>query len=117
MKAPCLKSKSLSESGRIRDGQYVSRPDGGRPVLDPGAAPAVALSSFTPKKGGAGTKMTIMGKNLTQVSAVVVGGATVTVDSQSAAKLVVTVPGSSSTGLVSIVADSAVVAKALFTAT
>jgi hypothetical protein len=74
---------------------------------------ALDLTSFAPTQGGPGKKVTIKGKDLTQVTAVVIGGAEARILSRSASKVVVTVPQGAVTGSISVTADSGVVVSAL----
>ncbi len=73
-----------------------------------------AIKKLAPKKGGApGSDLTITGTNLTQVSAVyidgdpasgqLIGGVQASIVSETAKKLVVTVPPGASTGLVTLI--------------
>jgi len=64
------------------------------------------LTSFSPTSGGPGKKITIKGKDLTQVGAVVVGGAQARVISSSKSKLVVQVPQGATSGVITVTADS-----------
>jgi hypothetical protein len=103
MKAPCL--ESLTESGGSVIATLLS------PATDPrfwtGEA-AADLSSFSPPKGVPGATLTIKGKNLTGIVAVVIGGAGATISSAStAAKLVVTVPQNAAHGTSLITVTSA----------
>jgi hypothetical protein len=98
MKAPCL--ESLHEAGGSVTATIKAR------ATDPrfwtGEA-AVDLTSFSPPKGAPNATVTIKGKNLTGVLAVVIGGAEATISPQSTAtKLVVTVPAKAVTGLITV---------------
>jgi hypothetical protein len=109
--APCL--QSLAEGGGAVVATFLS------PANDPrfwsGTAPAV-VHSVTPASGAPGTRVTIKGKNLSQVSAVVIGGAAAAVSAAHATKLVFTVPAQAVTGSITLVADSGdVVATVPFT--
>ncbi|HXQ61388.1 MAG TPA: IPT/TIG domain-containing protein [Acidimicrobiales bacterium] len=64
------------------------------------------LTSFSPTSGGPGKKITIKGKDLTQVGAVVVGGAQARVISSSKSKLVVQVPQGATSGVITVTANS-----------
>jgi hypothetical protein len=79
------------------------------PANDPrfwaGGAP-VDLKSFSPTKGPPGQNVTIKGKNLTDVTAVVMGGGRATIDTISSSKLIVTVPTSAQSGTLSVTAPS-----------
>jgi hypothetical protein len=60
------------------------------------------LKKFSPKAGAPGSKLTIKGTNLTQVNAVTIGGVQASMVSETAKKLVVTVPPGASTGLITL---------------
>jgi hypothetical protein len=101
--APCI--ESLVESSDSVIVTFLS------PANDPRFWTGVAaadLKSFSPTKGAPGTVVTIKGKNLTQVQAVVIGGAQATIDTDesSASKLVVTVPSSAVSGLITVTSAS-----------
>jgi hypothetical protein len=79
------------------------------PANDPrfwaGGAP-VSVKKFSPTKGPAGTTITIKGKNLTGVAAVVVGGAEAELTAVSKSRLTAVVASSAVTGPVSVTAAS-----------
>jgi hypothetical protein len=106
-KAPCL--GSLNE----QNGSVVAKLD--LSATDPrfwtGSGPA-DLTKFSPTQGAVGKKITIKGKNLSQVTAVVIGGAEARILTQSSSKVTVTVPQGASTGLITVTADSGVVTSA-----
>jgi hypothetical protein len=89
MKAPCVVSLSSQPDGSVVATFLVPAND---PRFWTGAG-ASDLKSFTPTQGPPGTTVTIKGKNLTQVQAVVIGGAMATIDTaqSTSSKLVVTV--------------------------
>ena len=98
MTAPCL--ESLQEAGGSVTATIKAR------ATDPrfwtGEA-AVDLTSFSPTKGAPDATVTIKGKNLTGVLAVVIGGAEATISPQSTAtKLVVAVPAKAVTGHITV---------------
>jgi hypothetical protein len=64
------------------------------------------LKSFSPTKAPPGAHVTIKGKNLTEVKAVVIGGAQATITKASSTKLTVTVPNGARTGPITVTADS-----------
>jgi hypothetical protein len=66
----------------------------------------VSLKTFSPTKGAPGATVTIKGKNLSQVVAVVMGGAQAAIKSATSSKLVVTVPSSAVTGIITVTAAS-----------
>jgi hypothetical protein len=103
-KAPCI--GSLKEQA----GSVVAQFD--VPASDPrfwtGTGPA-DLTKFSPTHAAPGGKITLKGKNLTQITAVVIGGAQARILSQSSSKVVVIVPQGASTGLITVTADSGVV--------
>jgi hypothetical protein len=70
----------------------------------------VDLSAFSPTKGKPGSTLTITGKNLTQVEAVVIGGAQAAINAKksSATKVVVTIPTTAVTGLITVTSASGV---------
>ena len=71
------------------------------------------VKSFAPAKGAPGSTLTITGKNLSGVVAVVVGGAQATISSASTAtKLKVTVPQGARTGLITVTSASGEVVSA-----
>ncbi len=87
-KAPCLVSLTESSDSVIA----VIRSPADDPRFWTGVA-ATDLKSFSPSKGAPGSTVTIKGKNLTAVQAVVIGGLDATISSKStASKLIVTVP-------------------------
>jgi hypothetical protein len=103
MTAPCL--KSLTESNGSVLATFLS------PATDPrfwtGDA-AADLSSFSPAKAAPGATVTIKGKNLSGVIAVVIGGASATISTKStAADLMVTVPERATVGTALITVTSA----------
>ncbi len=76
------------------------------------------LTSFSPTEGPPQTKVTIKGKDLTEVDAVVIGGAQADILSRSKSKVVVRVPAGAVTGKVTVTADSGdVVSSVPFTVT
>jgi hypothetical protein len=101
--APCL--ETLTESAGAVTATFLS------PAQDPrfwtGGA-ALQLKSFTPAKGKPGGKVTIKGKDLSEVQAVVVGGAQATIDAASATKVVITLSAKSipGVGLITVTAAS-----------
>jgi hypothetical protein len=109
MHAPCL--ESLVESSGSVIATFLT------PATDPrfwtGEA-ASDLKSFAPTKGAPGSTLTITGKNLAGVVAVVVGGTQATISPASTdTKLKVTVPQGARTGLITVTsaAGEAVSAK------
>jgi hypothetical protein len=64
------------------------------------------LTSFSPTHGAPGKKITIKGTDLTQVSAVVIGGAQARILSRSSTKVSVDVPQGAVTGDITVTADS-----------
>jgi hypothetical protein len=102
MHAPCL--ESLVESSGSVVATFLT------PATDPrfwtGEA-ATDLKNFAPTKGAPGSTLTITGKNLSAVVAVVVGGAQATISSASTdTKLKVTVPQGARTGLITVTSAS-----------
>jgi hypothetical protein len=98
MTAPCL--ESLHETGGSVKATIKAR------ATDPrfwtGEA-AVDLTSFSPTKGAPNATVTIKGKNLAGALAVVIGGAQAAISNRSTAtKLVVTVPATAVTGLITV---------------
>jgi hypothetical protein len=91
------------------------------PAVDPrfwAGTGALDLTSFSPTHGAPGKKVTIKGKDLSQVTGVVIGGAQARILSRSASKVVATVPQGAVTGPISVTADSGVVLSELpFTVT
>jgi hypothetical protein len=76
------------------------------------------LTSFSPTHGAPGKKITIKGTDLTQVTAVVIGGAQARILSRSAKKLTVDVPQGAVSGDITVTADSGdAVSTAPFTVT
>jgi hypothetical protein len=101
--APCL--QSLTESmGSVTANFYAPPND---PRFWTGNA-AVTLKSFSPSKGAPGSKVTIRGRNLKAVNAVVIAGLSAKIDTQTSTKLKVTIPHTdvAESGFVTIVADS-----------
>jgi hypothetical protein len=101
-KAPCL--ESLTEASGSVIATFLS------PATDPrfwtGEA-APDLKTISPTKGAPGSTVTITGKSLTGILAVVIGGATATISSQSTAtKLIVTVPQKAVSGLITLTTGS-----------
>jgi hypothetical protein len=110
---PCV--QSLVESGGSVDATFLV------PANDPrfwtGTA-SVTVKKFSPTRGAPGTPVTIKGKNLTQVAAVVIGGVQATIRSATSGKLVAVVPSTAVTGSITLVSNSGdVIAKAPFTVT
>jgi hypothetical protein len=101
--APCV--VSLSENGQNTGVVATLLVPSNDPRFWTGGA-KVVLKGFSPTTGAPGTKVTIKGKNLTGVVAVVMGGATATVQSPSKSKLVVTVPTGAISGAVTVTAAS-----------
>jgi YVTN family beta-propeller protein len=60
------------------------------------------IKKFSPKTGAPGSNLTIKGTNLTQVNAAVIGGVQASIVSETAKKLVVTVPPGASTGMITL---------------
>ncbi len=112
---PCL-SSLVEEHGSVVTTFQI-------PATDPrfwAGTGADDLTSFSPTSGAPGRKVTIKGKGLTQVSAVVIGGAQarIRILSKSASRVTVAVPQGAITGLISVTADSGVVVSAIpFTVT
>jgi hypothetical protein len=107
--APCLLSLVENGSGTAVVATFLIAAND--PRFWTGGAPVV-LKSFSPAAGAPGSKLTIKGKNLTGVKAVVVGGAQATIQSVSKSKLVVTVPAQASSGAVTLTAASGAVTSA-----
>ncbi len=82
---------------------------GERPTLWTGYAGTVRVRSFSPTSGAPGATVIVKGKNLTQVEAAVIGGATATIQSATSGRLVVSVPTTAVTGTVSLTAASGTV--------
>jgi hypothetical protein len=105
MKAPCLQTLA-EQSGSVQATLLVPAGD---PRFWIGDA-ALDLTSFSPAKGKPGTTVvTIKGKNLAQVRAVVIGGAQAVISSKSTnTKLLVTVPTGAAvgSGVISVTAAS-----------
>jgi len=111
---PCL--ESLKEMGGSVVATFLS------PANDPRfwtGGPTVVLKTFSPTEGAPGTTVTIKGKDLTGVTAVVIGGVTAPFQRPpTAGKLVVTVPSGAVTGRLTITANSGdVVSSTPFTVT
>jgi hypothetical protein len=107
LRAPCQKSL-IEASGSVIAILVVPATDprfwvGGNPV---------DLTSFSPTKGGPGANFTLKGKNLSQVTAVVIGGAQATIDSQNTSDELVTVPQRTSTGYITVTTDSGLTTSA-----
>jgi hypothetical protein len=104
-KAPCLETLA-EQTGSVQATLLVPAGD---PRFWAGDA-ALDLTSFSPTKGKPGTTVvTIKGKNLAQVRAVVIGGAQAAVSSQSTdTKLIVTVPAGAAvrSGVISVTSAS-----------
>jgi hypothetical protein len=116
MKAPCV--ESLDENPGDDVVATVLSPANDPRFWTGGAA--VDVTSFSPTKGVPGATVTIKGKNLGQVYAVVLGGAQATIDptTSTSTKLVVTVPAGAVTGSITVAANSGeVVSTKLFTVT
>ncbi len=60
------------------------------------------ISKFTPKSGNAGAKVTITGKNLAHASAVTFNGTAAVITSDTATKIVVTVPAGATSGKIEV---------------
>jgi hypothetical protein len=60
------------------------------------------LKKFSPKTGAPGSKVTIKGTNLTEVNAATIGGVQASIVSETAKKLVMTIPPGASTGLITL---------------
>jgi hypothetical protein len=101
--APCLESL-VEKNGAVVTTFSVPANE---PRFWTGGAP-VKLTTFSPKTGPPQTKLTIHGGNLTEVTAVVVGGTEAEILSQTNAKLVVRVPAGAITGLITVTAGSGV---------
>ncbi|HXQ43355.1 MAG TPA: choice-of-anchor Q domain-containing protein [Acidimicrobiales bacterium] len=111
---PCL--QSLVESSGSVVATFLS------PANDPRfwtGGPSVVLKTFSPTEGPSGTTVTIKGKDLTGVTAVVIGGVTAPIQHPaSSTKLVVTVPSGAVTGRLTIISNSGdVVSSTPFTVT
>jgi hypothetical protein len=76
-------------------------------------APPIHLTSFSPTSGSVGARVTLKGKNLTQVTSVVIGGVRANITSESASKVVVTVPENAATGTITVKANSGVAVSAV----
>jgi len=93
--APCLLSLSKSASNVVT-AKFLS------PAKDPRfhvGGPLPTITSFTPSSALPGGKVAIFGSNLTQVSAVVIGGVKAAVKSVTDTKIVVKVPSNARSGL------------------
>ena len=76
------------------------------------------MKKFSPKTGAPGTRLTIKGTNLTEVNDVTIGGVEASIVSETAKKLVVTVPPGASTGLITLIGWSGdVTSPSVFTVT
>jgi hypothetical protein len=101
--APCL--QSLTESvGSVTANFYAPSND---PRFWTGNA-TVTLGKFSPSKGAPRSKVTIKGKNLKAVNAVVIAGLPAQIDTQTSTKLKVTIPQTDvpESGFITVVADS-----------
>jgi hypothetical protein len=80
------------------------------PATDPrfwtGTGNGLGLRSFSPTHGPPGKKITIKGTDMTQVSAVVIGGAQAKIVSRSATKVAVDVPQGAVTGDITVTSDA-----------
>jgi hypothetical protein len=103
MKAPCL--ESIIESSGSVIATFLSPPTD--PRFWTGDA-AVDLKSFSPTKGSPNSTVTIKGKNLSGVVAVVIGGANADIqqNGSTATKLEVKVPADARTGLITVTSAS-----------
>jgi hypothetical protein len=101
--APCL--QSLAESMDSVTALFYAPPND--PRFWTGNA-TVTLGSFSPSRGAPGSKVTIKGKNLKAVNAVVIAGLSAQIDTETNAKLKVTIPQTdvAETGFITVVADS-----------
>ncbi len=111
--APCIKSLVEHDGGVVATLSV--------PAVDPRfwtGTGALDLTSFSPTHGPPLKKVTIKGKNLTAVTAVVIGGAQARIISASSTKVVVEVPQGAVTGDITVTADSGQVVSAVpFTVT
>ena len=99
--APCTKSL-VEDDGSVVVTLLV-------PATDPrfwSGNGTCGLTSFSPTHGTPGKKITIKGKDLAQVTAVVIGGAQARILSESAKKVTVDVPQGAVTGDITVTADS-----------
>jgi IPT/TIG domain len=99
--APCTKSL-VEDDGSVVVTLLVPATDprfwSGNGTLD--------LTSFSPTHGAPGKKITVKGKDLSQVTAVVIGGAQAKILSESSTKVSVDVPQGAVTGDITVTADS-----------
>jgi photosystem II stability/assembly factor-like uncharacterized protein len=111
--APCVESL-VENTGKILATLLV-------PATDPRfwtGSGNLDLTGFSPTHGPPGKKVTIKGSGLTQVSAVVIGGAQAQILSRSSTKVTVKVPQGAVTGTITVTADSGDAVSALpFTVT
>ena len=102
----CVKSTAALPGGGVVTTFLVPAND---PRFWTGYAGTVRVKSFSPTSGAPGASVTIKGKGFTQVGAAVIGGATATIQSATAAKLVLIVPTTAVTGSISLTAASGTV--------
>jgi hypothetical protein len=111
--APCIESLAKQGGGVVATLSV--------PAVDPRfwtGTGTLDLTSFSPTHGPPQKKVTIKGKNLTAVTAVVIGGAQARIVSTSSTKVVVEVPQGAVTGDITVTADSGQVVSAVpFTVT
>jgi hypothetical protein len=100
---PCL--QSLTEDAGRAGVTAIFVVSANDPRFWAGAAP-VSVTKVSPAHGAPGAIVTVKGKNLTGVVAVVMGGAPAKIDTVSASKLMVTVPQNAVTGTVSVTSAS-----------
>ncbi len=99
--------------------QYQYDPAGNITAINRLAATAVSIAEFTPNSGPIGATVTLWGSGFSTTASqntVKFNGVTATVTTATANKLVVTVPGSASTGTISVTAPAgAATSTGLFT--
>jgi hypothetical protein len=105
LKAPCVHSLQ-EESGSVVATFFVPAND---PRFWTGDQNTVDVKSFSPTHGAPGAKVTLKGKNLNEVNAVVIGGAAAAIVTASSTKLVVKVPVQAQTGVVSLTSNAGTV--------
>ena len=97
-KAPCLLSLTEAAGNKVT-AKFLS------PAKDPKwrvGGNKATVTSFSPTSVARRATLTVVGTNLTQVTSVIIGGAKAAVKSVTATKIVVNVPQSARTGLITV---------------
>ncbi len=106
-KAPCVVSKAIDAGGGVDVTMKLPLAGSTFQIV----SPPTRIKKFSPTHALPGANITVTGKNMAGVNAVVVGGVQATIQSRTAKTLVVTVPDGAQTGFVTVSTPSGTVSS------